>query len=98
MEWTYSGTFFSSTRRVSGGAAMRLSYDRRTEPILLAEITGLTDAQDYRFEKAVETAENLLRRDFLKFQAPMAYLTGSRSVSFPMPCEPPSTSAWLTFS
>ena len=33
-----------------------------------------------------------------KFQGPTACLTGSSMLSLPMPCSPPSTSAWLIFS
>src|SRR5215510_13448911 len=34
----------------------------------------------------------------MKFQGPIARFTGSSIVSLPMPCDPPSTSAWLIFS
>ena len=71
----YSCRFFSSTRSTSGGAAV-IGFHVIVEgkAVELAEIARLADAQDHRFQEAIEAAEHCCGETSVKFHGPIGVL------------------------
>src|SRR5215469_12597994 len=64
----------------------------------LTEIAGFVDAQHPALRKPLNRPSMCDGMTSMKFHGPTACLTGSSSVSLPVPCLPPRTNAWLIFS